>query len=59
RCSQTARRAWAWARPHARCRPTPEAGGGLVNDEYRSRPPAAHNGIPPFTRLNNLLGNDI
>ncbi|MBR7517861.1 transposase family protein, partial [Mycobacterium tuberculosis] len=55
---QTSLREWAYARPYHSSRQRTDAMSGWINDYNLIRPHSAHNGIPPFTRLNNLLGND-
>jgi transposase InsO family protein len=56
---QTSLREWAYAQPYASSNQRNAAIGPWI-DGYNLRRP--HSGIghqPPFTRLNNLLGNDI
>jgi transposase InsO family protein len=56
---QTALREWAYARPYPSSDHRNQA-VGLWTDAYNlTRPHAGIAGIPPFQRLNNLLGNDI
>jgi transposase InsO family protein len=55
---QTALREWAYARPYPSSDHRNQA-VGLWTDAYNlTRPHAGIAGIPPFQRLNNLLGND-
>ena len=56
---QTSLREWAYAEPYQSSRERTEAMPGWIDTYNLTRPHAAHKGIPPFTRLNNLLGNDI
>ena len=56
---QTSLREWAYAQPYASSQQRNAAIGPWINDYNLNRP---HSGIghqPPYTRLNNLLGNDI
>jgi transposase InsO family protein len=56
---QTSLREWAYAVAYrSSCERT--AAMPIWIDNYNlNRPHSAHNGLAPFTRLNNLLGNDI
>ncbi|WP_189052603.1 integrase core domain-containing protein, partial [Aliidongia dinghuensis] len=55
---QTSLREWAYAEPYQSSRERTEAMPGWIDAYNLARPHSAHKGIPPFTRLNNLLGND-
>jgi transposase InsO family protein len=55
---QTSLREWAYAQPYASSQQRNAAIGPWINNYNLNRP---HSGIghqPPYTRLNNLLGND-
>ncbi|MBS7702422.1 IS481 family transposase [Chelatococcus asaccharovorans] len=56
---QTTLREWAYAAPYASSRERTEAMPTWLDDYNLVRPHSAHNGLAPWTRLNNLLGNDI
>ncbi|WP_189049086.1 integrase core domain-containing protein, partial [Aliidongia dinghuensis] len=56
---QTSLRERAYAEPYQSSRERTEAMPGWIDAYNLTRPHSAHKGIPPFTRLNNLLGNDI
>ncbi|MDF2998333.1 MAG: transposase [Xanthobacteraceae bacterium] len=55
---QTSLREWTYAEPYRSSRERIEAMPGWMDTYNLTRPHSAHKGIPPFTRLNNLLGND-
>ena len=56
---QTSLREWAYAAPYQSSRERNQAMPGWIDAYNTTRPHSALNGIPPFKRLNNLLGNDI
>jgi transposase InsO family protein len=55
---QRSLREWANAEPYRSSRERIEAMPGWMDTYNLTRPHSAHKSIPPFTRLNNLLGND-
>jgi transposase InsO family protein len=55
---QTSLREWAYARPYASSAERLAAIGPWANRYNLSRPHSALAGKPPWTRLDNLLGND-
>lgn len=55
---QTSLREWAYARPYATSDERHAAIGPWAEDYNLNRPHSALGGKPPWTRLNNLLGND-
>ncbi|MBS7706881.1 IS481 family transposase [Chelatococcus asaccharovorans] len=56
---QTSLREWAYAAPYRSSSERTEAMPSWIDAYNTRRPHSALNGIPPFQRLNNLLGNDI
>ncbi|BAF86928.1 transposase [Azorhizobium caulinodans ORS 571] len=56
---QTSLREWAYAVPYTSSRQRTQAMPGWIDTYNLNRPHSAHNGLSPWTRLNNLLGNDI
>ena len=56
---QTSLREWAYAAPYQSSMERNQAMPNWVDAYNTTRPHSALNGIPPFERLNNLLGNDI
>jgi transposase InsO family protein len=56
---QTSLREWAYAAPYLSSSERTQAMPGWIDAYNTTRPHSALNGIPPFKRLNNLLGNDI
>ena len=55
---QTSLREWAYAAPYQSSIERNRAMPGWIDAYNTTRPHSALNGIPPFKRLNNLLGND-
>ena len=55
---QTSLREWAYAAPYQSSMERNQAMPNWVDAYNTTRPHSALNGIPPFERLNNLLGND-
>ncbi|MGO4670113.1 IS481 family transposase [Bosea sp. 2RAB26] len=55
---QTSLREWAYARPYQSSAERHAAIGPWADNYNLSRPHSALGGKPPWTRLNNLLGND-
>ena len=55
---QTSLREWLYAAPYASSAERTDAMPGWINNYNLERPHSAHNGLSPFTELNNLLGND-
>lgn len=55
---QTSLREWAYARPYPSSAIRNQAIGQWTDAYNLSRPHAGINGLSPFQRLNNLLGND-
>ncbi len=55
---QTSLREWAYAVPYASSKQRTDAMIPRINAYNTTRPHSALNGIPPFQRLNNLIGND-
>jgi len=55
---QTSLREWAYAAPYASSSERTKAMPAWLDDYNLVRPHSAHNGLAPWTRLNNLLGND-
>jgi len=55
---QTSLREWAYARPYFSSAQRNQAIGPWTDAYNLTRPHSALGGIPPFQRLNNLLGND-
>ena len=55
---QTSLREWAYATPYQSSAERNQAMPGWIDAYNTTRPHSALNGIPPFKRLNNLLGND-
>lgn len=55
---QTSLREWAYARPYASSQQRSDAIGPWIDDYNLNRPHSAIGHQPPYTRLNNLLGND-
>jgi transposase InsO family protein len=55
---QTSLREWAYAKPYASSRQRNAAIGPWIDDYNLNRPHSAIGQQPPYTRLNNLLGND-
>ena len=56
---QTSLREWAYAAPYRSSSERTAAMPAWIDDYNLLRPHSALKGIPPFERLNNLLGNDI
>lgn len=56
---QTSLREWAYAAPYRSSSERSNAMPDWIDSYNLTRPHAAHNGLSPWTRLNNLLGNDI
>lgn len=56
---QTSLREWAYVVPYRSSWERTKAMPGWIDAYNTTRPHSALNGIPPFKRLNNLLGNDI
>lgn len=56
---QTSLREWAYAAAYASSKQRTDAMPDWIDSYNLTRPHAAHNGLTPWTRLNNLLGNDI
>jgi transposase InsO family protein len=55
---QTSLREWAYARPYASSAERTQAIGPWTDAYNRTRPHAGIAGLTPWTRVNNLLGND-
>jgi transposase InsO family protein len=55
---QTSLREWAYAKPYPTSAARNQAIGPWTDAYNLTRPHAGIEGIPPFQRLNNLLGND-
>ncbi|MFG1424488.1 integrase core domain-containing protein, partial [Roseixanthobacter liquoris] len=55
---QTSLREWAYARPYCSSRERAAAAHTWADTYNLSRPHTALGGLPPWKRLNNLLGND-
>jgi transposase InsO family protein len=55
---QTSLREWAYAKPYASSDQRNAAIGPWIDDYNLTRPHSAIGHMPPFKRLNNLLGND-
>lgn len=55
---QTSLREWAYAVPYQSSIERNQAMPGWIDAYNTTQPHSALNGIPPFKRLNNLLGND-
>lgn len=55
---QTSLREWAYAAPYRSSAERTDAIPSWIDAYNTRRPHSALNGIPPFQRLNNLLGND-
>jgi transposase InsO family protein len=55
---QTSLREWAYAIAYRASAERTAAMPAWIDAYNLERPHSAHKGIPPFTRLNNLLGND-
>ena len=55
---QTSLREWLYAIPYASSTERTAAMPDWIDNYNLERPHSAHNGLPPFTKLNNLLGND-
>jgi transposase InsO family protein len=56
---QTSLREWAYAQPYVSSAERTQAMFPWIDAYNTMRPHSAHNGLSPWTRLNNLLGNDI
>ncbi len=56
---QTSLREWAYATAYRSSAERTAAMPAWIDAYNLERPHSAHKGLPPFTRLNNLLGNDI
>lgn len=55
---QTSLREWAYARTYQNSECRNAAMPAWIDEYNRTRPHSALGGLPPFKRLNNLLGND-
>ena len=55
---QTSLREWAYAQPYESSDQRRSAIGPWINDYNLNRPHSGINGLAPWQRLNNLLGND-
>jgi transposase InsO family protein len=55
---QTSLREWAYAAAYRSSAERTAAMPAWIDAYNLERPHSAHKGLPPFTRLNNLLGND-
>lgn len=55
---QTSLREWAYARTYQTSESRNAAMPAWIDDYNRARPHSALGGLPPFEKLNNLLGND-
>jgi len=56
---QTSLREWAYARPYSSSAERAQAIAPWINSYNLTRPHAGIGGLSPWTRMNNLLGNDI
>ncbi|WP_091737313.1 IS481 family transposase [Phenylobacterium immobile] len=56
---QTSLREWAYAKPYSSSAERAQAIGPWIDAYNLSRPHAGIGGLSPWTRVNNLLGNDI
>ena len=56
---QTSLREWAYAKPYNSSAERAQAIGPWINSYNLTRPHAGIGGLSPWTRVNNLLGNDI
>ena len=56
---QTSLREWAYARPYASSQHRTAAIGPWTDSYNTARPHSGINGLTPWQRVNNLLGNDI